>query len=162
MCGSILVQRCWRIRTSFCRDEMSSSFVRAMVPRRVDEKLAGRQPRRLAHRSTMRPARFPPQENPMTQQTQDQFKPDTQPSDLSRRDFVAIGLAAGVVAAGMPASAAMPVVETMVEIKTADGTCDAAFSHPTTGTHPAVIIWPDAFGLRPAIREMGKRLAGEG
>jgi carboxymethylenebutenolidase len=50
----------------------------------------------------------------------------------------------------------------MVEIKTPDGTCDAAFSHPTTGTHPAVIIWPDAFGLRPAIREMGKRLAGEG
>src|SRR6185369_15587119 len=53
-------------------------------------------------------------------------------------------------------------VETMVEIKTPDGTCDAAFSHPTTGTHPGVIIWPDAFGLRPAIREMGKRLAGEG
>jgi carboxymethylenebutenolidase len=62
----------------------------------------------------------------------------------------------------MPAEAALPVVETMVEIKTPDGTCDAAFSYPTTGTHPAVIIWPDAFGLRPAIREMGKRLAGEG
>ena len=72
-----------------------------------------------------------------------------------------MGLAAGVVAAA-PASAAVPVVETMVEIKTPDGTCDAAFSHPTTGSHPAVIIWPDAFGLRPALREMGKRLAGEG
>jgi carboxymethylenebutenolidase len=85
-----------------------------------------------------------------------------QESDLSRRDFVALGLAAGVVATGMTGEAALPVVETMVEIKTPDGTCDAAFSHPTTGTHPAVIIWPDAFGLRPAIREMGKRLAGEG
>jgi carboxymethylenebutenolidase len=98
----------------------------------------------------------------MTQQTHDQYDPERQGSDLSRRDFVAMGLAAGVVAAGMPTSAAMPVVETMVEIKTPDGTCDAAFSHPTTGTHPAVIIWPDAFGLRPAIREMGKRLAGDG
>ena len=43
-----------------------------------------------------------------------------------------------------------------------DGTCDAAFIHPTTGSHPGVIIWPDAFGLRPSLREMGKRLAAEG
>src|SRR5262245_20778631 len=98
----------------------------------------------------------------MTEQTREQYDHDDQANDLSRRDFVAIGLAAGVMATGLPVAAAMPVVETMVEIKTPDGTCDAAFSHPTTGTHPAVIIWPDAFGLRPAIREMGKRLAGEG
>ena len=98
----------------------------------------------------------------MTQQTHDQYDPEQQEGDLSRRDFVAMGLAAGVVAAGIPASAAMPVVETMVEIKTPDGTCDAAFSHPITGSYPAVIIWADAFGLRPALREMGKRLAGEG
>ena len=98
----------------------------------------------------------------MTQQTRDQYDPEQQEGDLSRRDFVAMSLAAGVAVAASPAEAALPVVETMVEIKTADGTCDAAFSHPTTGTHPAVIIWPDAFGLRPAIREMGKRLAGEG
>jgi len=98
----------------------------------------------------------------MTQQTHDQYEPEQQQGDLSRRDFVAMGLAAGVVAAGIPASAAMPVVETMVEIKTPDGTCDAAFSHPTTGSYPAVIIWADAFGLRPALRDMGKRLAGEG
>jgi dienelactone hydrolase len=98
----------------------------------------------------------------MTQQTHDQYDPEQQQGDLSRRDFVAMGLAAGVVAAGIPAAAAMPVVETMVEIKTPDGTCDAAFSHPTTGSYPAVIIWADAFGLRPALRDMGKRLAGEG
>jgi carboxymethylenebutenolidase len=98
----------------------------------------------------------------MTEQTREQYEQDGDGGDLSRRDFVAMGLAAGVVAAAGSASAAVPVVETMVEIKTPDGSCDAAFSHPTTGTHPAVIIWPDAFGLRPAIREMGKRLAGEG
>ena len=28
--------------------------------------------------------------------------------------------------------------------------------------HAAVIMWPDAFGLRPSMRDMGKRLAGAG
>ena len=51
---------------------------------------------------------------------------------------------------------------TDVMIKTADGTCDAVFIHPTAGTHPGVLIWPDAFGLRPAMRDIGKRLAAEG
>lgn len=54
------------------------------------------------------------------------------------------------------------IVETDVEIKTPDGTCDAAFIHPVSGSHPGVLIWPDAFGLRPVLREMGKRLAAEG
>jgi len=49
-----------------------------------------------------------------------------------------------------------------VQVKTPDGTCDAAFIHPATGSHPAVIIWPDAFGLRPSMRDMGTRLAAEG
>jgi carboxymethylenebutenolidase len=49
-----------------------------------------------------------------------------------------------------------------VTIKTADGTCDAAFFYPSTGKHAAVIVWPDAFGLRPAMRDIGKRLAAEG
>ncbi len=83
--------------------------------------------------------------------------------DLSRRDFVAMGIAAGIVAAAGGASAAdMPVVETDVDIKTPDGTCNAAFIHPTTGSHPGVIVWADAFGLRPALRELGRRLAAEG
>ena len=56
----------------------------------------------------------------------------------------------------------MPVVETNVEVKTPDGTCDAAFIHPTAGSHPGVLIWPDAFGLRPAMRDIGKRIAAEG
>ena len=83
--------------------------------------------------------------------------------DLSRRDFVAMGIAAGIVAAAGGASAAdMPVTETDVEIKTPDGTCNAAFIHPTTGSYPGVIIWADAFGLRPVMREMGRTLAKEG
>src|SRR6201987_3613617 len=83
-------------------------------------------------------------------------------SDVSRRDFIAMSVAAGIVAATGSASAAMPVSETDVTIKTPDGMCDAAFIHPTTGSHPGVIIWPDAFGLRPSMRDIGKRIAAEG
>ena len=78
----------------------------------------------------------------------------------SRRDFVALSVAAGL-GAGM-AEAAMEVVETDVEIKTPDGTCDAAFIHPKTGSHAAVLLWPDAFGLRPAMRDMARRAAAQG
>lgn len=83
--------------------------------------------------------------------------------DMTRRDFVSMTVGAGIVAAaGSQASAQQQVVETNVEIKTADGTCDAAFIHPAAGAHAAVIIWPDAFGLRPSMRDMAKRLAAEG
>jgi len=84
-------------------------------------------------------------------------------SDLSRRDFVALSLAAGLGASTRSASGAeLPVIETDLEVKTPDGTCDAFFFHPTTGSHPGVLIWPDSNGLRPAFREIGKRLAAEG
>ena len=93
----------------------------------------------------------------------DENKKQDEQNELSRRDFVAMGIAAGIVAAAGGASAAdMQVVEKDVEITTPDGTCNAAYIHPTTGTHPAVIIWADAFGLRPALRDMGKRLAAQG
>jgi carboxymethylenebutenolidase len=84
--------------------------------------------------------------------------------NIDRRDFVALSVAAaGLAATAASATAAnMPVTEKDVEIKTSDGTCDAAFIHPTTGSHPGVIIWADAFGLRPAMRDMGKRIAAEG
>jgi carboxymethylenebutenolidase len=81
-------------------------------------------------------------------------------SGLPRRDFIT-SVAAGLAVAGS-ASAAASVVETDVEIKTPDGTCDAAFIHPGGGSHPGVLIWPDAFGLRPSMREMAKRLAAQG
>ena len=81
----------------------------------------------------------------------------------SRRDFVALSAAASLVAATASSSAAaLSVVEENVEIKTPDGTCDAAFIHPATGSHPGVLIWTDIFGLRPAFREMARRLAAEG
>src|SRR5580698_8095990 len=91
--------------------------------------------------------------------TEDQKKP----GDIGRRDFVAYTVTAGLAAttAGS-AAAASGIVETNVEIKTPDGTCDAAFIHPKSGSHPGVLLWPDAFGLRPAMREMAKRLAAEG
>jgi carboxymethylenebutenolidase len=99
----------------------------------------------------------------MTDDKKDNERDDEAPSDLSRRDFVALSLAAGIAAAAGPASAAeLPVVETSVEVKTPDGTCDAVFIHPTTGSHPGVLIWPDAFGLRPSMRNIGKRIAAEG
>jgi len=86
-----------------------------------------------------------------------------QDEEITRRDFVSMTVGAGLVAATAgEASAQQRVVETNVEIKTADGTCDAAFIHPATGAHPAVLIWPDAFGLRPSMRDMAKRLAGDG
>jgi carboxymethylenebutenolidase len=83
-------------------------------------------------------------------------------SDRSRRDFIAMSLAAGIVAAAGSAEAAMQVTDTDVMIQTPDGLCDAAFIHPTTGSHAGVIIWADAFGLRPVMRDIGKRIAAEG
>ena len=79
----------------------------------------------------------------------------------SRREVVALS-AAGLVAAAGAGSAAMKLVEEDVTVTTPDGTCDAAFVHPASGSHPGVLIWADAFGLRPAVREMAKRLAAEG
>jgi len=85
------------------------------------------------------------------------------PNEVSRRDFVAMSMAAGIVmATGAGSAAELPVVEKNVEVKTPDGACDALFIHATTGTHPGVLVWPDAFGLRPAMRDIGKRIAAEG
>jgi carboxymethylenebutenolidase len=99
----------------------------------------------------------------MTDEKRDPRDTGDAPSELSRRDFVTLSMAAGLAAAAGPASAArLAVVETKVEVKTPDGTCDAVFIHPKTGSHPGVLIWPDAFGLRPSMREIGKRIAAEG
>jgi carboxymethylenebutenolidase len=83
---------------------------------------------------------------------------------VSRREFSALSLAAGLATvAGAPAeAAALAVTETDVVVKTPDGTCDAAFIHPATGAYPGVVIWTDVFGLRPSMREFGKRIAAEG
>ncbi|HUI79637.1 MAG TPA: dienelactone hydrolase family protein [Bryobacteraceae bacterium] len=83
-------------------------------------------------------------------------------SDVRRRDFVGLSVAASLAAATSASGKELEVVETDVDIKTPDGTCDAAFIHPKSGSHPGVLIWTDAFGLRPSMREMGKRLAAQG
>jgi|SRR5687767_10241004 len=80
---------------------------------------------------------------------------------ITRRQF-GVFVAAGV-AMMLPVSAdAQTTAEREVEIKTPDGTADAYFVYPSTGSAAAVLIWPDIFGLRPAMRTMGKRLAGAG
>jgi carboxymethylenebutenolidase len=99
----------------------------------------------------------------MADEKHDQDDASEAPGELSRRDFVTMSVAAGfAVAAGAASDAAESVVETDVQIKTPDGVCDAAFIHPASGAHPAVIVWPDAFGLRPSMRDIGKRIAADG
>ena len=97
----------------------------------------------------------------MTEDQKNQPKNESQSGEIGRRDFVALSVTAGLAAATASA-AGLEVVETNVDIKTPDGTCDAAFIRPKTGTHAGVLLWPDAFGLRPWTREMGRRLAAEG
>jgi len=82
---------------------------------------------------------------------------------LSRRQFGALTLGAGMVSLLAPgADAAAEVHESEVDIKMPDGTADAYFVHPSTGSHPGVLMWPDIYGLRPAFRQMGRRLAESG
>jgi carboxymethylenebutenolidase len=87
---------------------------------------------------------------------------DGSTNDMTRRDFVAMSLAGIAAATASVSGAGLPVTETDVSIKTPDGICDAAFIYPSTGAHAAVIIWPDAFGLRPSMRDMARRLAADG
>ncbi|MCE8000278.1 MAG: dienelactone hydrolase family protein [Rhodobiaceae bacterium] len=81
---------------------------------------------------------------------------------LSRRQVTLAGSAAMIMAT-LPRSAnAMDVTETDVTITTPDGDADAYFVHPSSGSHPGILIWPDILGLRPAFQQMGKRLAEAG
>jgi carboxymethylenebutenolidase len=80
---------------------------------------------------------------------------------VTRRQFGVL-LGAGV-SMMLPAVAnAVAVTESDVTITTPDGVADAYFVHPTAGTAPGILVWPDIFGLRPAFRQMGKRLAESG
>jgi carboxymethylenebutenolidase len=82
---------------------------------------------------------------------------------VGRRSFAALA-GVGMLAATLPAcaKAGKSVKGRDVTIKTGDGTADAYFVAPASGTHPGVLIWPDIRGLRPAFRQMADRLAGEG
>lgn len=83
---------------------------------------------------------------------------------MSRRGFAAIAAGGVAAAAGAGASAApVQVQERDVKVKTPDGEVDAALFTPQgAGPKPGVVFWPDIFGLRPAVRDMGRRLAGAG
>ncbi|WAT16864.1 dienelactone hydrolase family protein [Aurantiacibacter sp. MUD11] len=87
---------------------------------------------------------------------------------VTRRQFGALGAmgAAGAVAACAPmdsgAEAEGGLVENTVTFDAPGGTFDGVFIHPAGGSHPAVILWPDIAGLRPAKVQMGRRLAEAG
>jgi carboxymethylenebutenolidase len=82
-------------------------------------------------------------------------------SRITRRAF---GLVAAATAAAAGAASSPPrVIEKDISIKTPDGTADAVLFTPAkAGQFPAVLMWPDIMGLRPAFREMGRRLASDG
>lgn len=81
---------------------------------------------------------------------------------LTRRQFGAVSAGAGLSLLLPGWAEAADGVGRDVEIKTPDGTADGYFAHPSSGTHPGVLLWPDAFGLRPAMKGMADRLAGSG
>jgi carboxymethylenebutenolidase len=96
---------------------------------------------------------------------QDQFERDRQDYEarglVTRRQFgVLVG--AGIAMMLPQVTNAVAVSESDVTVTTPDGMADCYFVHPSSGTAPGVLVWPDIFGLRPAFRQMGKRLAETG
>src|SRR5215218_1112841 len=96
---------------------------------------------------------------------QDHFEEDRQEHEarglVTRRQFGVL-LGAGVAMLLPKVVNAVAVTESEVTVKTPDGTADCYFVHPSTGTAPGVLVWPDIFGLRPTLKQMGKRLAESG
>ena len=96
---------------------------------------------------------------------QDQFEKDRQEYEarglVTRRQFGVL-LGAGMALLLPEVANAVAVTESDVTVTTPDGTADCYFVHPASGTAPGVLVWPDIFGLRPAFRQMGKRLAESG
>ena len=96
---------------------------------------------------------------------QEYFEKDRQQSEalglVTRKQF-GVMLGAGMSMMLPQVANAATVTESEVTVKTPDGAADCYFVHPASGTAPGVLIWPDIFGLRPAFRQMGKRLAESG
>jgi carboxymethylenebutenolidase len=96
---------------------------------------------------------------------QDHFEEDRQEFEalgrVTRKQFGML-LGAGVAMMLPRVANAVTVTESEVNVKTPDGMADCYFVHPASGTAPGVLVWPDIFGLRPAFRQMGKRLAESG
>ncbi len=83
-------------------------------------------------------------------------------SSVTRRQFGKLSAAAGLAMMWPPVAHAQDVTETDVDVTTPDGVADCFLVHPSSGQHPAVLVWPDILGLRPAFRAMGNRLAQSG
>ena len=81
---------------------------------------------------------------------------------LTRRQFGVVSVGAGLAMLLPRAANAQAVSEANVDVTTSDGVADCFFVHPSSGAHPGVLVWPDAFGLRPAKEQMGRRLAESG
>ncbi len=81
---------------------------------------------------------------------------------VTRREFGALSLGASMAVLLPRAANAQAVTEADVKVTTPDGAADCYFVHPAKGAHAAVLVWPDILGLRPAFRQMGKRLAESG
>ena len=93
----------------------------------------------------------------------DDTKPNMDLTPYTRRQFAALAGAGAATGLAGAAQAQVAVTERDVTIRTADGTCDAVLFTPSgRGSWPGVLFWPDAGGLRPVKRDMGKRLAGQG
>src|SRR5689334_1593616 len=96
---------------------------------------------------------------------QDHFDEDREQYEarglVTRKQF-GIMLGAGMSMMLPQVANAVAATESEVNVTTPDGTADCYFAHPASGTAPAVLVWPDIFGLRPAFRQMGKRLAESG
>jgi carboxymethylenebutenolidase len=86
---------------------------------------------------------------------------DIEAGKLSRRGFGVMSAATLAACASTPAEP-MTVTERDVEVTTPDGVIDAHYAAPSRGRYPAVLVWPDIGGLRPAFRVMGKTLAESG
>lgn len=82
--------------------------------------------------------------------------------ELTRRQFGAVSMGAGLAMLLPRTANAQAVTESELDVTTPDGVADSYFVHPSSGAHPGVLIWPDAFGLRPAKRQMARRLAESG
>jgi len=80
---------------------------------------------------------------------------------VTRKQFGAM-VGAGIAMMLPQVANAAAVTDAEVTIKTPDGEADAYFVYPATGSAPGVLVWPDIFGLRPAFKQMGKRLAESG
>jgi len=96
---------------------------------------------------------------------QDHFETDRQEYEarglVTRKQF-GVMLGAGIAMALPQVANAVTVTDAEVSVTTPDGVADCYFVHPASGKFPAVLMWPDIFGLRPAFRQMGKRLAESG